>query len=348
VTLAIALLLSVAAPRSAPACPTAIEASIGESVGSSADAQGHGGRVVARIDEAAPGRWVAEVAIDIGGRTVHRRFTARSCSTAHRAVDVAIGTAVEAFAIEAGTAARIPTPQGEPEPVQSAAGDAAIIVPPPLVSPPSAAATPPSAESRAAEPAPVTLADPPAIRDEPPRPKLPRPALQAAFGPTIGLILGPLPRVTASFGLSIALLVGRWRAELAGGYALRQRTSTAGRDDAARIQLWTIEARAAFVPRVRIVEFPVHAGVIVGDLVARGVEVDAPDTAHAFWGAALLGAGVMVAPARRVAVGAEVSGLGAFSLPTFTFGRGADEPLVVHRPDRFGMRALVRFEVRLP
>jgi hypothetical protein len=114
------------------------------------------------------------------------------------------------------------------------------------------------------------------------------------------------------------------------------------------VQLWSVEARGAFVPRVRIVEFPLSAGVVLGDLVARGLDVGGARTGHAFWGAGMFGAGVGVVPVPRVAVGVEAAGLVAFSRPTFTFGRGEGAPFVVHQPGALGLRALLRVEIRLP
>jgi hypothetical protein len=338
--LAIALLASTLAsvddaraePAPPPArCPSAFVADVGEL-----------GVMQVRIGERAPREVTVDIEGEVDGKPVRRSFTARTCATAHRVADIVVASVREAVG-RAPPRPRAPAP--EPD---------AIVPPPPeTVEPAIPAPTVPAATIPSGTP----MSMPTDAVGETVRPSAePRTrtiarrepiALRFALGPEGGLAFGVLPRITGTVGLRAALLVGRWRAELAGAWLTRQRED-ASDGGAARLQLWSVEARGAFVPRVRIVEFPIHVGIVVGDLIARGIDVVDARTSHAFWAAAMAGAGVGVVPIPRVAVVADASALAAFSRPTFTFGRGADEPFVVHRPPVFGVRALLRVEIRLP
>jgi len=285
-----------------------------------------------RIAHEAPRAFEVVVEGDVAGHSLRRRFTASSCATAHAVSDVVIA-GVRA-ALDRDEATRTPV---EPE----------LLVPMPPADIPTPTPTPTPAVTPRTAPAPTRTTFS-ATSTRPARRFAARPAprLRLALAGEGGLAFGILPSLAGTLGLRVALLVARWRAEIAGGWLVRQRT--AADDGAALVQLWSVEARGAFVPRVRIVEFPVHAGVVLGDLVARGLEVDGATTGHALWGAGIFGAGVGVVPVPRVAIGVEAAGLVAFSRPTFTFGRADDAPFVVHRPGQLGVRALLRVEIRLP
>ena len=299
------------------ACPAALVADVGEL-----------GVLHVRIAEEGPRTFAVVVEGDVAGRSLRRAFTTTSCTTAHAVSGVVVASVRAAL--------------DRAERTQRAAEPELLVPLPPADAP---APTPAPTPTAAPVPTQTPIA---ATNTRPPKPvaarAAPRPRL--ALAGEGGLAFGILPSLAGTVGVRVAVLVARWRAEIAGGWLVRQRT--AADDGAAVVQLWSVEARGAFVPRVRIVEFPIHAGVVLGDLVARGLEVDGATTGHAFWGAGIFGAGVAVVPVPRVAIGVEAAGLVAFSRPTFTFGRADDAPLVVHRPGQLGVRALLRVEIRLP
>jgi hypothetical protein len=279
------------------------------------------------IDEVAPRRVEVEIEGDIDGRTVRRSLVAHTCATALVAADVVVGTVRAAVGgsepevVVVEPAPVVPLPPEEPAPPPAAV--ALVPFPPFAALPPTAAPKSPLRARKRAKPRDLLVT-------------------VAAEG---GISFGVLPRLGGDVGLRVGVGTQRWRGDLAASWLPLQRLDVdAG---TAIVQSWSTELRALFVPRVTIVEFPLHVGVALGDVVATGVDVTAATTAHAFWGAALVGAGLTVVPVRRVGIGLDVSGTAAFSRPTFTFGR-ATGSVQVHQPDLIGVRALLRVEIRLP
>ncbi len=309
------MLLGVGDPAT-PSCARVFEAEVGEL-----------GVLRVAIEEVAPRRVEVEIDGEIDGRQVKRAIVARTCATAIVAADVVVGTVRAAVG-------RSERGRAVVEPV--------VLVPPPPVEPTTTttttttttATTPTLAPARPSAPAPLRTRSRGRTRE-----------LLVSVAAEGGISFGVLPRLAGDVGVRVGVGTRRWRGDVAASYLPLQRLSVDG--GAAIVQAWSAELRALFVPRVSIVEFPVHLGVALGDVVAQGVDVTNGSTEHAFWGAALLGAGLTVVPTRRIGVGLDVSGTAAFSRPTFTFGR-PNGSVQVHRPDLFGVRALLRVEIRLP
>lgn len=188
----------------------------------------------------------------------------------------------------------------------------------------------------------VTPSPPPA---DPPRPRgrlrLARFALRAD-----GLLEhNMLPRLGFGPVVTVGLIGPLWRVEL-GAVVLPARahftdgTHTAG----AAIGRWGLRARGCGVPVVRIVEFPLCGGFEGGQMTARplGDASDGGDDRRGF-GLFSLGGGVGISPRPFLALLAGVDGIVALNRPTFD-AAGAR----LHQPGRFGVRATIGLELRVP
>lgn len=312
-SLAIAAWLGLGDPAT---CTRAFEAEVGEL-----------GVLRVAIDEVAPRRVEVAIEGEIDGRNVKRSLVAKSCATALVAADVVVGTVRAAV----GRGERAPIVVEPVAIVPLPPDEAPVVADPPVVAP--------------FDTAPLTASTTPAAAPKTKRKRAKPGKLLVTVAAEGGLSFGVLPRLAGDVGLRVGIGTKRWRGDVAINYLPLQREGVQG--GTAIVQAWTTDVRALFVPSVSIVEFPLHVGLSLGDVVATGVDVTAADTAHAFWAATLVGAGVTVVPVRRVGIGLDVSGMAAFSRPTFTFGRAGDD-VQVHQPGVIGVRALLRVEIRLP
>jgi hypothetical protein len=144
----------------------------------------------------------------------------------------------------------------------------------------------------------------------------------------------------------VTLIGGRWRVEVrAIGTTRTQRRLPMPADEVvARVGSAVGALRAAFVPRVRIVEFPIGGGIDIGGLRARA-KGGTPAPAQISMLLALVGtAGIAVAPLRWLAIRAEVAGVLALVRPRFAVSTPMGDAEL--RPAVFGLRALFGVEFR--
>ena len=119
-------------------------------------------------------------------------------------------------------------------------------------------------------------------------PRAPPPPLRLALRLGGGLSGGALPAPAGELNLLLGLLGPRWRLDLLARGVLPSRARS-GLDPTvrARIGLWTLGARACFVParaRARL-EFPLCAGAELGQLLARSEGLARNGRADLVWAA---------------------------------------------------------------
>ena len=154
-----------------------------------------------------------------------------------------------------------------------------------------------------------------------------------------------MPEVTGAFVLGVAALWRRARLDVVGSYALPT-TQTTG-EVGMQAQSWSVGVRGAWVPRASIVEFPLHAGVELGGVVARGVGLEEGGTAHGFAMAATVGPGLAVVPHPRVAIGLDPALVLGIVRPPFAARSSAGDVALFQSPV-VGVRVLLGVEVRFP
>ena len=145
------------------------------------------------------------------------------------------------------------------------------------------------------------------------------------------------------------MLVGRVRGEVHASHHVQRPVRLAAPNDAAGadVSLWAAGLRVRWVPRVSKVEFPIGAGVELGDMIASGEGVANPRDRHGFWGAGLVGAAVAVVPHPRLALWLDPTVVLAFARPRFAVAVPGQDAILVHRPPIAGFRATLGLEVRL-
>ncbi len=230
------------------------------------------------------GRWHLDLdAADVADTAGTRRLTADRCEVV---VDAA------AFVVAQAMGDTIPPPPELP-PVTDEHPPA------PDPEPPSAAPEPPSV---APEPVAPELAEP---SDAPPpaTPPLPsRPRLRAALRLRGGLSGVALPGVTAAFGLVAGLVGPRWRVELTSLGRLPVRKAAADPAIGGRLAMWAVGARGCGVPGVQRLEFPLCAGLEVGQVLGRSDGLTPEGRARSVWAAVTAGSGLAWAPLPWLAV----------------------------------------------
>lgn len=154
--------------------------------------------------------------------------------------------------------------------------------------------TPPTTEPTTVEP---TTTEPPPDPTPPPTPPT-IPALRAALRLGGGLSGGALPSVGGELGLLLGLLGPRWRVDLLARGVLPTRTPAAASapNVRARLGLWTLGARACFVPRRRNLEFPLCAGAELGQVLARSEGLRENGRAALLWAAITASPGLAWTP----------------------------------------------------
>ena len=188
----------------------------------------------------------------------------------------------------------------------------------------------------------TTAGDVPASRGARP---LASPSLRIGVGIDGGITWRTVPRVGPSIAGGLAIVGDAWRVDVRaiGTTRTRQRLDVSGETITAQIGSVVGEVRGAFVPRVRIVEFPIGGGIDVGGLRARARGRSAP--AQISMLLALVGtAGIAVVPLPWLAVRAEVAGVLALVRPRFAV-RAGDQEAVWQTP-YLGLRALLGLEFR--
>ncbi|MBL9105331.1 MAG: hypothetical protein JNL82_30570 [Myxococcales bacterium] len=223
--------------------------------------------------------WTLDLAVDGGTR----RLTADRC-------EVVVDAAAFVVAQAMGAAPIPPPPEPAPEP--------------PRPEPPPEPATPePPPEPATREPLLTPDLVEPLAAPAPPRVR-PRP--WAALRLRGGLSGAALPGVAAALGLVAGLAGERWRAELTALGRLPHRTPTADPAVSARLAMWAIGARGCGVPRARRLDFPLCAGLELGQERGRSVGLTPDGSAARVWAAAVASASLAHAPRPWLALVLEV------------------------------------------
>lgn len=314
----------------APAtCPDGahVAARIDALLGSS-DAQAPATIAVVDVSETA-GRFSALVRLGGAAGSTTRTIDGAACATVADAVALVVAVHVDVLAVGDATeldAARAPdvpeprgtTPRGDPAP-----RDPAITTPRVRPAAPARpAATPPRA----------------------------RPAIRGALRVGGAASFRALPGIAAPVvGLGGALLIGRARVQLDLGWQLERTHRLPAPDDEAGTDIGLLAAtlRGGWVPRVRTVEFPLLAGVELGDMTARGFGLSGARRQHGAWVAALVGAGVAWVPLRSFALVLDPAVVFGLARQRFGVGDGGTVR-EVYRAKAVGARIGIAIEVRLP
>lgn len=168
----------------------------------------------------------------------------------------------------------------------------------------------------------------------------------ARFGLRADALLesGPLPELAFGPVVTVGLLGPLWRAEIGAVFLVpRPHFVDDAKTMGATFGTWGIRARGCGVPVVRIVEFPVCGGFEGGQMTARLQGDLVGDDLRRPFGLFTLGAGVGVSPRPFLALLLGVDGVVALTRPRFEV-----DALLLHRPQRFGVRATLGLELRVP
>jgi hypothetical protein len=286
----------------------------------------------ASVEARGDGRFVATVRLRGVDAGFERVVVADDCALLAEAVALVLAVHADALAVATSTEPILQHPQRS---------DAKIPLPAPRRDRPTAAAD-------RATPAEPDAPDTRAQRDQAARPasaSAVRGALRLAGGVAVPL----LPEPAATFDVEASLLVRRLRFEALGIYAFEQpaRLDLDDVDAGADIDLAGGGLRIAFVPAVGRFEFPLHAGIVVGDMRARGRGVRNPRTRHGLWVAADAGAGLAFVATPRVAIALRPSLIVALRRPTFGV-RVDDEDRALFEPGVAGFRVTLGPQLRFP
>lgn len=257
-----------------------------------------------RLHEQPRGGW--RLHLDIAGASA-RRLTAASCETV---TDAAAFVVAQALADATALTPPSLPPETSPDPslIPTPPDPTLAEAPPPLPEP--ATVVPTSPEPTITQPTtPQPTTPQPTTTEPPPDPTPPPtpptiPALRAALRLGGGLSGGALPSVGGELGLLLGLLGPRWRVDLLARGVLPTRTPAAASapNVRARLGLWTLGARACFVPRRRDLEFPLCAGAEFGQVLARSEGLAENGRAALVWAAVTASPGLAWTPRRFLAL----------------------------------------------
>jgi hypothetical protein len=162
-----------------------------------------------------------------------------------------------------------------------------------------------------------------------------------------GITWRTVPRVGPTIAGGVAVIGERWRVDLRGIGTTRTevRLPMPADEVTAQVRSGVGEVRAAFVPRVRIVELPIGGGFDLGALRARAKGGRPAPTQTSLLLALVGTAGIAVVPLPWLAVRAEVAGVIALVRPRFGV-HGEARDVVVQTPV-LGLRALLGLEFRI-
>lgn len=187
------------------------------------------------------------------------------------------------------------------------------------------------------------------------RPEVPTPRAKATSRIRGAIVVGgggsfrQVPSSSAVIMLGAALLVRRARVELDAAWVLDRPARLPAPDASAGADVGLVAAalRAGFVPRVRTVEFPLLAGIEVGDMTAKGVGVRSSRLRHGAWASVLAGAGIAWVPVPGFAL--RLDPMIALAVARPRFGIDAQGGLrSLPRPPVVGVRLAATLEVRFP
>ncbi len=297
-----------------PQCPdpAAFEARVGALLG---DAGELDAQAVVTVVPDPRGGFVAEVRCVTAGTATVREVRGPVCESVADAAALVLAVQIDALAVEAAIDldAR-PMPPSLPEPTRVAPRPPAAPTSPPTAAPPRRARR-----------------------------------LRGAVFVGGGGSLRQVPGASPAIAIGGALLLRRARVQLDATWVLDRtaRLPAPDTDAGANIGLVTASLRAGFVPAVRTVEFPLLAGLEVGDMTARGVGVTNARLRHGAWVAALLGAGLAWAPVPGFALRLDPTLALAIARPRFGVDAAGGVRTLAQAPV-VGVRLAAAIEVRFP
>ncbi len=276
-------------------------------------------RAHARVVEEANGTWRVDIELydddGVGTRSLH----ADSCAEALTATAVVVAIAVD--------------PEAVPPPPQD---DDAVPAPPEERSPEGPGEQTPSAE-RPAEPVDLTAPDEapdasPSTESSiaessstEPAPTRSRPLGGWSLGVRGGLDYGALPSPAAHLFGHLGLFGRRWHV-LGGALHRIQTEASAQVPQTAGGRFRLTAGRLGAGPRLAWGRFglPLHAGVELGAIWARGTGAVEPQTTRRLWAAAIASAGVAWTPIPAVALELGLDGVLPLARPSFTLGESIE------------------------
>lgn len=299
-----------------PQCPdaAAFEARVGALLG---DAGELDAQAVVTVVPDPRGGFVAEVRCVTAGTATAREVRGPVCESVADAAALVLAVQIDALAVEATTDL-----------------DARPIPPPP-----------PSPVDRVARRRTTGSTAPPVAAAPPRRARRLRGAVFVGGGGSFRQVPGASPVIA----IGGALLLRRARVQLDATWVLDRtaRLPAPDADAGANIGLVAASLRAGFVPAVRNVEFPLLAGLEVGDMTARGVGVTNARLRHGVWVAALLGAGIAWAPVPGFALRLDPAVALGLSRPRFGVNAATGVRTLAQAPV-VGVRLAAAIEVRFP
>jgi hypothetical protein len=275
-------------------------------------------RIDAKIEQVS-GMWTVQLAMSGEHGSSERSFSASTCEELADAVAL-----VTAVSLDPVVTAR--------EVAEARA--AALPVAPPLEPLEDEPEPEPPVEVREPD---VELVSSPPDELEPAAPREFRIALRVTGGGGFGPTLTGYGALAAGF----ALFGRRWRWSLDGGGWLPR--TIRSEQAAGRFWGWWVGTRGCFVPRLSTVEFPLCAGLELGQVRAAGLQPALNTRAAAYpWIAASVGGGISWVIVDRVAIVADVAALVPFIAGDFQVGEQTLQRLVP-----VGVRAMLGLELRL-
>lgn len=270
--------------------------------------------------------WRLDLSTTIGGRHQQRALEGDDCATVTEAAALILAVSLDPLGVSQN-----------PE----VAGPPARVEVPVLVAGQRAQAT---SEPQASTDANTGPLEGPSSPPTSPTPARRQPWLRLGLGGELGAV----PRGTGGVRLGIALAGPRLFVRVDGGYwidrmaVLHQQPALSG----ARIGLGTISLAAGLRLGGARVGVPISIGLEAGGLRTRGVGLLRPQALTFPWLAGLVGVGVSVGLARRLALWGAIEGSVPIVRPSVRVGQGT-ESLELYRTAPLGGRVLLGLAVRL-
>lgn len=310
-----------------PACPDqrSVEEDVARHLSGSSreDAQTHAQVDVTQTEAG----FAVRLAVQTDDAQIEREFVAGVCADAAETTALLIAMSIDPLLASSNELPEATTEPAGPEPEPAQPVPAQPVVP-----------SPPSEPSPAHD---VQLAQPPS---EPP-PAMDDGGMRVEFRGHLlaGVGAGPLPTATGAIEAGFGVGANAWQAEA----TIEGWTPSTGGDSSAavrvRASLLAFGARGCGIPAVgRRFSFPLCAGLLIGPMFARGLNVRVPDEARTAWAAARLSGGAVVWARPWLGIGVHLSGHATLYRPRFATSPSGS----VHEAAGVGVRGLLGVSLR--
>lgn len=179
--------------------------------------------------------------------------------------------------------------------------------------------------------------------------RIPREDLRIGVAADAGIAWRTVPAIGPTIAGSLAVIGERWRVELRGIGTTRTRTRLTAPNDGvvAEVRSGIASVRAAYVPRIPVIELPLHGGISVGATSATARGTTRAQRRTGLLAALEAGVGLAWAPIPRLALRIDVAGILALVRPRFAVSTPEGAAIAFTTP-WLGLRALAGIELRIP